>query len=103
MTKEINDVMVYIVGQQKWVRVHSNTNDLYDPSPTLKLIDESPTILQHKFKKTKSNSPSVKGQNTSFKLGIKTVTASEFPPRQGSFKTVAETAVDFKRKMSVVQ
>ena len=67
--------MVYIVAQQKWVRVHSNTNDLYDPSPTLKMIDESPTILQHKIKKSKSNSPSNKG-NTSFKLGIKTVTAS---------------------------
>lgn len=36
VTKEQNDVMVYVISQQKWVRIHSSTNDLYDPSPTLK-------------------------------------------------------------------
>jgi hypothetical protein len=40
--------MVYVISQQKWVRIHSNTNDLYDPSPTLKELAESPTMAEEK-------------------------------------------------------
>jgi hypothetical protein len=28
--------MVYLSPKQKWVRIHKNTNELYEPSPTLK-------------------------------------------------------------------
>ena len=48
VTKEQNDVMVYVISQQKWVRIHSSTNDLYDPSPTLKELAESPLLAEEK-------------------------------------------------------
>jgi hypothetical protein len=36
ITKEQNDILVYLVSKQKWIKIHSSTNDLYDPSPTIK-------------------------------------------------------------------
>ena len=52
ITKEQNDVSIYVVSKNRWVKVHSTTNNLYDPSPTLKdQIEDSPTILETKRKK----------------------------------------------------
>jgi hypothetical protein len=48
ITKEQNDVTVYSIPRKRWVKIHSSTNELYDPSPTLKQLDESPTIAEHK-------------------------------------------------------
>lgn len=36
--------MVYIINKRRWIKIHSSTNELYDPSPTLKDKVESPTI-----------------------------------------------------------
>jgi hypothetical protein len=44
VTKECNDVFVWMIEKKRWVRIHSNTNDLYDPSPTIKEQLESPSI-----------------------------------------------------------
>jgi hypothetical protein len=52
VTRELNDLSIFLVHSKKWVKVHSNTNNIYDPSPTLKQqIETSPTILNHKTKK----------------------------------------------------
>ena len=57
VTKEQNDVSVYIPEKNKWVRVHSTTNNLYDASPTIKKqVEDSPTILETKRKKTMKKS-----------------------------------------------
>lgn len=63
VTKELNDLSIYLTQQNKWVKVHSNTNNIYDPSPTIKQQEEySPTIIAHKSK--------TKQKKQSFKLGI---------------------------------
>ena len=36
VTKEYNDVYVWMIAKKRWIRIHSNTNELYDPSPTIK-------------------------------------------------------------------
>lgn len=52
-------------SKKKWIKIHSTTNNLYDPSPTMKKqIEDSPTILQSKHKKS---------LNTEFKIGMKPV------------------------------
>jgi len=52
VTKELNDLSVYLTHKKKWVKIHSNTNNIYDPSPTLKhQVETSPTVIQHQIKK----------------------------------------------------
>lgn len=52
ITKEQNDVSIYIPSQKQWVKIHSTTNSLYEASPTLKNhAEESPSILQANRKK----------------------------------------------------
>jgi hypothetical protein len=29
ITKERNDILVYVIAQQKWVKIHSDTNLVY--------------------------------------------------------------------------
>lgn len=116
VTKEQNDVLVFMITRKRWVKIHSNTNELYDPSPTLKELAESPTIAEEKRKRERDRIKTSGGTpNGSFKLGIRSVTQSDnlgrmhetnidFMRRDLS-KNRNETTVvgDFKRKMSVVQ
>ena len=52
MTKEKNDVSVYLIKKNKWVKIHSHTDNLFDPSPTLKKMkEESPGVIESKKKK----------------------------------------------------
>jgi hypothetical protein len=100
--------LIYVIAQQKWVKIHSDTNEVYDASPTLKQqIEESPTILDQKRKS--------KQKYNSFKLGVRTVsccddikqlneTTNSFGYRNKVVKTqMAETTSDLKKKMTVVQ
>lgn len=52
VTKEKNDVSVYLIKKNKWVKIHSHTDNLFDPSPTLKKMkEESPGVIESKKKK----------------------------------------------------
>ena len=71
--------MVFLVSKMKWVRIHKNTNELYEPSPTIKKqIETSPSIIDARDRKLNSNSKSKSKTKTQpkspFKLGIKSVT-----------------------------
>lgn len=35
-TKEFNDIYLYSADDNRWSKIHSNTNSVYDSSPTLK-------------------------------------------------------------------
>ena len=68
MTKEQNDVSIYLPAKNKWVKVHSTTNNLYDPSPTIKRMPEdSPTIVETKRRKNLRKAKKA----ADFSLGIK--------------------------------
>jgi hypothetical protein len=112
VTKEQNDVMVYIIAKRRWIKIHSSTNELYDPSPTLKQLAESPTIAEEKRKqKSKAYTHGANG----FKMGLHSVSQSDSPQRMHEtsheFKkdspvrhNATEVGIrDFKRKVSVVQ
>lgn len=106
VTKEQNDVMAYLIESNRWIKIHSNTNDLYDSSPTFKHIIDPPTAVEDIKRKARART---NGSGT-FKLGIKTV-----PHEEGN--RMSQTNFDFvhtesantnfpnkaKRKMSVVQ
>jgi hypothetical protein len=67
--------MVYMISKRKWIKIHSSTNELYDPSPTMKEMAESPTILEEKRKREKNKTQTV--GSGSFKIGIKSVSQSD--------------------------
>ena len=64
--------MVYMIGRKRWVRIHSNTNELYDPSPTVKELVESPTIAEVKRSKERKAIKTSQG----FRLGVKSIAPS---------------------------
>ena len=43
ITKERNDIYIYVMKQNSWNKIHSSTNSIYDCSPTLKQERQSPT------------------------------------------------------------
>jgi hypothetical protein len=114
ITKEQNDVMVYIIAKRRWIKIHSSTNELYDPSPTLKQLDESPTIIEEKRKRERMKANTL--GSGGFKLGIHSVSQSESPQRMietsneflrkespARHNATEISTRDFKRKISVVQ
>lgn len=106
-------MMVYIIAKRRWIKIHSSTNDLYDPSPTLKELAESPTIIEEKRKRDKAKANTLNG---GFRLGIHSVSQSESPQRMietsnefmrkespNRHNATEVSTRDFKRKVSVVQ
>lgn len=52
ITKEQNDIMIFNIQKGKWIKIHKNTNELYEPSPTIKKqVEESPSIIDAKNRK----------------------------------------------------
>lgn len=72
--------MVYIIAKRRWIKIHSSTNDLYDPSPTIKQLAESPTVIEEKRKRERAKANTL--GSGSFKLGIHSVSQSESPPQR---------------------
>ena len=86
VTKQRNDVCIYLQSREKWVKIHYHTNNLYDPSPTIKKqIQDSPTILESKRKKEK--------RKQEFKLTLKSS-----PIGEARNKKRETYSVNFKRK-----
>lgn len=81
ITREQNDLSVYLTESKKWVKVHSNTNNIYDISPTLKQqVETSPTIISHKTKRQ---------EKAEFRIGI-------FKSKVGEKEKKIEPASSFK-------
>jgi hypothetical protein len=79
ITKEQNDVMVYIIAKRRWIKIHSSTNELYDPSPTIKELAESPTVAEEKRKRDRNKAHTIGAGG--FRLGIHSVSQTESPQR----------------------
>ena len=74
ITKERNDIYIYEVKQNKWNKIHSSTNSVYECSPTLKQERKSPTRSPTKspdriqLHKVSSDKPSDKGGDVMKKI-----------------------------------
>lgn len=77
--------MVYIIAKRRWIKIHSSTNELYDPSPTLKQLAESPTIAEEKRKREKQKAYTHGAAG--FKMGIHSVSQSDSPQRMHETST----------------
>lgn len=40
VTKELNDIFAYSLADNHWSKIHSNSNSIYEFSPTLKRLTE---------------------------------------------------------------
>lgn len=110
--------MVFSVPRGKWVRIHKNTNELYDPSPTFKKLEEtSPSVINAKNRKSEKKD----GNQNKFRLGLRRVTVYNFKtspsnpePNSGYYKPsmtgsgstgfgIQKTDLAGKKPLSVVQ
>lgn len=54
VTKEKNDIYIFQLNSNKWSKIHTTTNSIYDCSPTLKRNDKVPTVLIRELKVPKT-------------------------------------------------
>ncbi len=85
ITKEKNDISVYLINKKKWVKVHHETNDIYEASPTIKKqMEDSPNVIESKRKKNQYKAPKTL---SGFKLDLKSATVGNSMTRTNKGKS----------------